>query len=67
MSMGHSLPIHSAPAPNNVRYAPNSDHSMAEFVCPLSAKRRHRNCKERWRAMARRNTFNLAKNLDLQC
>ena len=35
--VGHSLPIHSASAPTNVRYAPNSDLSTAEFVCPLSA------------------------------
>jgi hypothetical protein len=27
-ALGHSLPIHSAPVPTNVRYAPNSDAKM---------------------------------------
>ena len=36
-TLGHSR--HSEPDPKStfVRYAPNSDHSTAEFVCPLSA------------------------------
>jgi hypothetical protein len=26
--LGHSLPIHSAPVPNNVRYSSNSDQNL---------------------------------------
>ena len=37
VDMGHSLPIHSVRVLTNVRCTPNSDHSAAEFVCPLSA------------------------------
>jgi hypothetical protein len=40
-ALGHSLPLHSAPVPINVRYASDSDHSRAKFVCPLSANRSH--------------------------
>jgi hypothetical protein len=43
--MGQSRHIQRTPKTNLVRYAPNSDHSTAEFVCPLSANRdRQRAC-----------------------
>ena len=35
--MGHLLPMHSAPEPNNVRCAPNSGQSRVRSECPLSA------------------------------
>jgi len=34
---GHSLPIHSAPMSNNVRYASDSDHSRHECEMTLRA------------------------------
>jgi hypothetical protein len=40
-ALGQSRHIQRTPKTNFVRYAPNSDHSTAEFVCPLSANRRH--------------------------
>jgi hypothetical protein len=36
--LGQSRHIQHMPKTNFVRYAPNSDHSTAEFVCRLSAK-----------------------------
>src|ERR1019366_7769577 len=38
---GHSLPMHSAPVPKNVRYAPNRDHSRHECELTLCARKRH--------------------------
>jgi len=38
---GHSLPIHSASAPNNVRYASNSDRILRRSEMALSAIRTH--------------------------
>ena len=35
--LGHSLPMHSAPASNNVRYAPDSDRSSHESELTRSA------------------------------
>jgi hypothetical protein len=35
--LGQLRHIQRTPKSNFVRYAPNSDHSTAEFVCPLSA------------------------------
>jgi hypothetical protein len=35
--LGQSRHIQRTPKTNFVRYAPNSDHSTAEFVCRLSA------------------------------
>jgi len=37
VASGHSLPIHSAPVPNNVRYASDSDHSRHESELTLCA------------------------------
>jgi hypothetical protein len=39
---GHSLPIHSAPMSNNVRYASDSDHLRHECEMTLCAISRHR-------------------------
>ena len=36
--MGHSLPIHSAPVPTNVRYASDSDRQPSQDRLTLSAK-----------------------------
>ena len=36
--LGQSRHIQRTPKTNFVRYAPNSDHSAAEFVCRLSAR-----------------------------
>jgi hypothetical protein len=41
VALHHSLQTHSAPVPINVRYAFDSDHSTAQFVCPLSANSGH--------------------------
>src|SRR5450755_4185148 len=40
-ALGQSRHIQRTPKTNFVRYAPNSDHSTAEFVCPLSATSGH--------------------------
>jgi hypothetical protein len=40
--MGHSRPMHSAPAPINVRYYSNSDMIVRRSEATLRAKKRHR-------------------------
>ena len=40
-ALGHSLPMHSAPVPINVRFTPKSGHSSVDHQCPLSAKSGH--------------------------
>jgi hypothetical protein len=61
--LGQSRHIQRTPKTNFVRYAPNSDHSMAEFVCRLSANRDRctaANCivvrSHRWRDGTQRET-----------
>jgi hypothetical protein len=38
-TIGQTLPIHSMPAPTNVRSCSNSGHSLRQADCPLSANR----------------------------
>jgi hypothetical protein len=40
--LGQKRPMHSAPVPNNVRYASNSDRSRHEFELTRCANSRHR-------------------------
>ncbi len=58
-ALGHSLPIHSAPVPTNVRYAPNSDQNGGSMRTTLSAISVRE--LERIEVVGARTTYSLAR------